>query len=187
MTADGVAVVGQLARVEMLREHHEQAIEIADRALRDAEALALRPDIADLLITKGSSFGNLGRTVEGRALIEAGIRIADEDGLVLTGLRGRINLSGHAAVEPRVALEIARAGVETARRIGNRRVDTACWATTPYMALTLGAWDQLLAEVGGRVEDRARVRGPQGQPPPGPRVSRRAGGSGGARGDARGL
>ncbi len=149
MTADGVAVVGQLARVEMLREHHEQAIEIADRALRDAEALALRPDIADVLITKGSSLGNLGRTVEGRALIEAGIRIADEDGLVLTGLRGRINLSGHVAIEPRVGMEIARAGVETARRIGNRRVEHSLLGNYAYMALTLGAWDELLAEVGG--------------------------------------
>jgi len=146
-TADGVALVGELARVEMLREHSAASIALADRALLDAEALAARPAIADLLITKGVSYASAGRAVEGRALMEAGIRIADEDGLVLTGLRGRINLSTNPAIEPRAGMELARAGLETARRIGNRRAESSLIGNYAFSALGLGAWDELLAEV----------------------------------------
>ena len=148
-TADGVALVGELARVEMLREHPAASITLADRALLDAEALAVRPAIADLLITKGVSYANAGRAVEGRALLEAGTRIADEDGLVLIGLRGRINLSANPAIEPRAGFDIAREGLETARRIGNRRAESGLIGNYAFAALTLGAWDELIAEVRG--------------------------------------
>ncbi len=146
-SADGVALVGELARVEMLREHMDAAISLADRALLDAEALAARPAIADLLITKGVSYANAGRAVEGRALLEAGIRIADEDGLVLTGLRGRLNLSASPAIEPLRGVEIARAGIETARRIGNRRAEYGLFGNYAFTLLGLGRWDDLLTEV----------------------------------------
>jgi hypothetical protein len=146
-TAEGVAVAGQLARVEMLRERHQAAVELADSALRDAEALGDRPQIAELLITKGSSFTNLGRTVEGQALMETGVRIADEDGLVLTGLRGRINLAANPGMEPRQGFEIARAGIEIARRIGHRRAEFGLLGNYSFTALTTGAWDELLADV----------------------------------------
>jgi hypothetical protein len=79
--------------------------------------------------------------------MEAGIRIADEDGLVLTGLRGRINLSTNPAIEPRAGMELARAGLETARRIGNRRAESSLIGNYAFSALGLGAWDELLAEV----------------------------------------
>ncbi len=148
-TADGVVLVGELARVEMLREHPAASIALADRALLDAEALAARPAIADLLITKGASYTNAGRAVEGRALLEAGIRIADEDGLILTGLRGRINLSTNPAIEPQAGMDLAKAGLETARRIGNRRLESNLFGNYAFSALTLGAWDDLLAEVRG--------------------------------------
>ena len=126
-----------------------QSIALADRALLDAEALAARPAIADLLITKGVSYSNAGRAVEGRALLEAGSRIADEDGLVLTGLRGRINLSASPAIEPRAGFALAEEGLEMARRIGNRRAEASLIGNYAFLALALGAWDELLAEVRG--------------------------------------
>ena len=148
-TADGVALVGELARIEMLRERPAASIALADRALLDAEALALRRSIADLLITKGVAYANAGRAVEGRALLEAGVRISDEDGLVLTGLRGRINLSTNPAIEPRAGFELAQEGLETARRIGNRRAEASLFGNYAFSALTLGEWDDLLVEVRG--------------------------------------
>ena len=146
-TADGLALLGELARVEMLRERSNESTALADRALEDAEALALRPAIADLLITKGVNYTNVGRGIEGRAILEAGIRIADQDGLVLTGLRGRINLAGCPSIEPRSGLAVAREAMETARRIGNRRAESSILGDFAFAALGLGAWDELLAEV----------------------------------------
>ncbi len=146
-TADGVALLGELSRIEMLRERPSESIVLADRALVDAEALGHRPAIADLLITKGVSFGNAGRAVEGRALLEAGIRIADEDGLVLTALRGRINLSANPAIEPRLGAEVSRAALETARRIGNRNVEASLVGNFAFTALALGEWDDVVAEI----------------------------------------
>ena len=148
-TTDGVALLGELARVEMLRERPSESIVLADRALVDAEALGHRPTIADLLITKGVSFGNAGRAVEGRALLEAGIRIADEDDLVLTALRGRINLTANPAIDPRLGFDVARAALATARRIGNRSLEVSLIGNYAYVALGLGEWDALLAEVRG--------------------------------------
>jgi class 3 adenylate cyclase/tetratricopeptide (TPR) repeat protein len=145
-TADGVALVGELARVEMLRERSTESTALADRALEDAEAMAVRPAIADLLITKGVNYSNVGRAIEGRALLEAGIRIADEDDLVLIGLRGRINLSGSPSIEPRNGLAVAREAMETARRIGNRRAEASILGNYAFAALGLGQWDELLAE-----------------------------------------
>ena len=146
-TPDGVALVGELARVEMLRERSNESTALADRALEDAEALALRPVIADLLITKGVNYSNVGRAIEGRALLEAGIRIADQDDLVLIGLRGRINLSGSPSIEPRSGLAVAREAMETARRIGNRRAEASILGNYAFAALGLGQWDELLAEI----------------------------------------
>jgi tetratricopeptide (TPR) repeat protein len=146
-TAEAVALLGELGRIEMLREDPAASIPLVDRALVDAEALANRPAIADLLITKGVDLGNIGRAVEGRALLEAGIRIADEDGLVLTALRGRINLSANPAIEARAGLEVARAALETTRRIGNRNLEAGLIGNYAFSALALGEWDSLLAEV----------------------------------------
>jgi class 3 adenylate cyclase len=151
----GVALLGELSRIEMLREHPAASITLVDRALIDAEALASRPAIADLLITKGVDLGNIGRAVEGRALLEAGIRIADEDGLVLTALRGRINLSANPAIEARAGLEVARAALETARRIGNRNLEASLIGNYSFTALALGEWDALLAEVRSLAPDVA--------------------------------
>ena len=80
-------------------------------------------------------------------ILEAGIRIADQDGLVLTGLRGRINLAGCPSIEPRSGLAMAREAMETARRIGNRRAESSILGNFAFAALGLGAWDELLAEV----------------------------------------
>ena len=148
-TAEGVALVGELARVEMLREQPAASIALADRALLDAEALAARPAIADLLITKGVSYSNAGRAVEGRALLEAGTRIADEDGLVLTGLRGRVNLSANPAIEPRAGF--GSHGKAWRRPAGSATgaPKSSLFGNYAFMALFLGAWDELLAEVRG--------------------------------------
>ncbi len=146
-TADGVALVGELARVEALSEHPAESIRLADQALVDAEALALRPALADVLISKGLSYVNLGRAVEGRALLEAGIRIADEDDLVLTAQRGRINLAANPSLEPTRALALTRESLVVARRIGNRRSEAGILGNYSFGALGVGAWDEMLAEL----------------------------------------
>jgi len=50
--------------------------------------------VADTLITRGSALVHLGRSYEGLGTIRAGIALADELGLVSTGLRGRLNPGG---------------------------------------------------------------------------------------------
>jgi len=146
-TADGVALVGELARVEALRERYADSLVLVEQALVDAEALGLRAALADLLITKALGLTNGGRAVEGRALLEAGVRIADEDGVVATAQRGRMNLSANPAVEPRQAMRILREALAITRRSGNRRGETGTLGNLVFVALGLGEWDEIATDL----------------------------------------
>jgi hypothetical protein len=52
-------------------------------------------------------------------------------------------------MEPRAGFALAQEGLEMARRIGNRRAEASLFGNYAFLALALGAWDELLAEVRG--------------------------------------
>ena len=148
----GVALLAQLSRAYFFAENHRRAIEVADRALVAGARLDLAPIVADLLITRGSALGALGRTYEALGTIRAGIALADEIGLVSTGLRGRLNL-GVMAKDPRVSFEAAQDGLEIARRYGLRGFVRTLVGNLASAAIDVGEWDVASRELGTALEE----------------------------------
>jgi class 3 adenylate cyclase/tetratricopeptide (TPR) repeat protein len=150
--AAGAALGGQLARAHYLTGNLQRAIEIADPVLRTAEHLDLVAIVADTLVTKGSALAQDGRSAEGLALLRAGQELAERQSLADTLMRA---VNNRAALEgprdPRAALEIVRAGLAAARRLGRRNAGTAVNAA--FAARRVGEWtwglevlDEALAE-----------------------------------------
>ena len=119
---------------------------MADRALEAGERLDLPAIVADTLITRGSVLANLGRTYEGLGVIRAGIELADELGLVSTGLRGRLNL-GVLAQDPRTSFTVAEAGLEIARRFGLRGFVPILAGNLASASMDVGEWDRAVREL----------------------------------------
>ena len=140
---EGVAAIaalgGQLARAHYLTGSLRRAIEIADPALRTAEHLDLPEIIADTLVTKGSALAQDGRYNEGTALVRAGQELADKHGLVDTLMRAVGNrIAFESSADPLAALEIGRAGIATARRLGYH--DALIIGNTADVARRVGEW-----------------------------------------------
>ena len=163
-----LAILGQLARADMLTGHAERAIAAADRALPAAERADLVALVADTLVTKGTSLGSIGRVYEGSGVIETGWRLAERHGLAAIALRGRLN-HGYlqSKVDPRATLESDRAGLAEALRLGQRRLATMFLTNAAANAVWTGDWDWALAALGEALtgelerEDRFLVLGRQ--------------------------
>ena len=116
-----VALHSQLARAFMFTGDPRRSVEMADRALEVAEHGDLVALLADTLITKGSSLGDLGRIQEGIGAIETGERLARSAGLVSTLLRGLNNRTVYQGeIDPVATLEASDEGLALARRMGQR-------------------------------------------------------------------
>ena len=158
-------ILSQLARLEMLvQESHELAIATADRALAMAERLDLPDLVADTLITRGSSLASCGRTLEGIGAIEAGRRLAHEEGLAYIEGRALVNIAGPLADrDPRAQAEASQAALEIARRIGSRAGVSMALNNLASAATSIGEWDPVLVELRREVDtdsvdDRVRVQ-----------------------------
>jgi class 3 adenylate cyclase len=148
----GVALVAQLSRAYFFNDQHGRAIEVADRALEAGERLDLAPIVSDVLITRGSALGHVGRGYEGLGAIRAGIELADERGLVSIALRGRLNL-GVLSPDPRTSYEAAEAGLEVARRFGLRGFLRTLVGNSASAALEVGEWDKAIHEIEATRDD----------------------------------
>ncbi len=159
-------ILAQLARVEMLmQEDSSVAIAVADRALAMAERLDLAPLVADLLITRGTALSTSGRALEGSGSIEAGRRLAADEGLVHTEVRALLNMSGPLMVrDPHAMVEASSTALELARRVGNRTGITMAANNLAEAARYTGDWELAIAELRREAEisrdlDLQRCRG----------------------------
>ena len=119
-SAPGIALRAQLARAYFFHGDAVEAIEVADRVLASSEREDLVPLTADTLITKGTALAEVGRVLEGKGAIQAGIDIAERHGWPAIALRGRVNLTYVLALrDPRQAVATAKAGFEDAQRLGS--------------------------------------------------------------------
>jgi class 3 adenylate cyclase/tetratricopeptide (TPR) repeat protein len=143
-----VAVLAQLARACMLTERYERAVAVADRALPPAERADLVALVADLLVTKGTSLGSLGRTYEGLGVVDTGQQLAEQRGFAVTALRGRIN-HGYlvSKIDARAAAASDRIGLAEARRLGQRRQALLLLTNWVADAVWIGEWDQAESEL----------------------------------------
>jgi class 3 adenylate cyclase/tetratricopeptide (TPR) repeat protein len=166
-----VRLAGELARSYLLLGRDADALRIVDDTLPIAERLDLTRETVELLVTRGPALANLGRLREGIVTLTGAVSASESYGLVVSGLRARVNLSYVAAGEdPRLAYQVARDGMDLLRRLGMRD-----W---PYMlsnaielALRIGDWDWILPELDEAVANgtspaarmrRAEIQGLQG-------------------------
>ncbi len=150
--ADDPAVVGLLAglaRAYVVNGQPAEAIVWADRALASAERLELTQVTGDALAGKGAALIEEGRTTEGVALLRACLTLAEEHGLTVAALRARNGLAvGLILDDPRAAVEVARAGVDIARRVGFMDLAVRIASNWAEAALETGAWDDVVALLG---------------------------------------
>ena len=138
----GIAMRAQLSRAYFFHGDSVAAIRIADQVLASSEREDLVALTADTLITKGTSLAEIGRVLEGRGAIQAGVEIAERSGLPATTLRGRVNLTYILALrDPRQAVAIAKAGFEEAQRIGIRSLQSTLHQNAGDSAIRVGEWD----------------------------------------------
>ncbi len=140
LDADRVALLAQLSRAYFFHEEHDRAIGIADRALPRAEWLDAVSLVAELLITRGTALGNLGRQYEGAGAIRAGIDLADTNGLIASSLRGKINLTALGQGDPVGSHQVALSALETAIRLGRRGYARTLLMNAASSAIEVGDW-----------------------------------------------
>jgi len=148
LASDPAVVVldGQLARAYFLRDEYRRAVAVAERVLEAGELADLVDIVADTLVTKGSALAFLGRRYEGIALIEAGKNLAERNGLQSTVGRALNNLSSFLLeMDPRAALDAARAGLAVAGRLGVRSFNLLDNAYSA--ALRTGDWDWVVPKL----------------------------------------
>ena len=113
----------------------------------------MREMVADLLITKGASLADLNRQIEGLALMEGGPPAGDRHGPTLAHRDARLRQPHECAdldADPREGIELARAGLEVARRIGSRSLAIVLTGNAAEVAIHTGDWswaDALLDEM----------------------------------------
>ena len=137
----------ELARAEMLAERHEEAIAAADQALRMG-GMADAETMVEALITKGTSMTTSQRSIESEAILRGAIHLADDMGLINSGLRARNNLSGPLSFRDQAeARRMIREGYEIANRFGHRPFVYQFLYAALEADLRTGKWDDNIAEL----------------------------------------
>ena len=125
-----------------------RAVELADRALADAEHLRLADVVVDSLQSKGGAYWLMGRTIEGRALIEASVQLAERARPGPLVARATFSLALALIEEdPRAAVEMGRRTVELCRRFGLGPMRLTALMNASEAALSVGDWAWLEAEL----------------------------------------
>ncbi|HET9200714.1 MAG TPA: adenylate/guanylate cyclase domain-containing protein [Dehalococcoidia bacterium] len=156
---DYVPLLAELARAYMFNEEWQRSIDAADRALTSAERLGLMTVIAEALITKGTSLGDVARSQEALVILRGVLELTQEQGLTSSELRVRNNISFLLALDdPRTSFDIAKAGLELAHRFG--RFHMFLEGNSYDGALRVGEWDWALAYAADRVLNAEGERRP---------------------------
>jgi class 3 adenylate cyclase/tetratricopeptide (TPR) repeat protein len=124
------------------------AQEAADRAIAAAERLGLAEITAELLSSKGIGLFYVGRLWEARALLEGGRMLAEELGFPDIALRASQNLALTVGLDdPRRAVELERAAIEIARRLGQRTSELTLLGNMSEDARRTSDWDWVIREL----------------------------------------
>ena len=130
--------LGELAR----------SLERAERALADAERLRLADLVVDGMRIKGQVFVLLGRPIEGRALIEAALALAERAGAGPATARSAFMLSLALFDEdPRAAVEVGRRTIDLCRRFGLAPLRLVALMNTAEVSVAVGDWGWIEAEL----------------------------------------
>jgi tetratricopeptide (TPR) repeat protein len=141
-----VRAAAELARAYLMALRDREAAELGDRVMGPAERFDLVPTVVDVLITRGTAVGNLGRLHEAVALLRGANEYAQEHDLPLSELRAANNLGHLLAYDDHTeALESCRRGMELANRIGDVGfIGSFSWAVAAYLDRD-GRWEEAQA------------------------------------------
>jgi class 3 adenylate cyclase/tetratricopeptide (TPR) repeat protein len=138
-TVDELALAASISRAYMISNQPEPSIAIADRALPSAESLEHMPTLVDLLITKGTSYMNVGRFQESLAVLRGAIQLAEGHDLHLSALRAYNNIGVLLEAEDSKANEEnTRGGWEKARALGDPLWSSQFGSQWAYVLITRG-------------------------------------------------
>jgi class 3 adenylate cyclase/tetratricopeptide (TPR) repeat protein len=160
------AAAGQLARAYMLAGTYDKSIDWSDRVLAHPKA-ATDDLLIDVLTTKGTSLGSIGRGLEGETLLRGAIQVAEESGNWWAALRARNNVMGDvAANDIEAAAQLLADGYDLATRYGFNGWALQFAHTSLIAGFESGNWDAWIAEcrdanaspfyVAWRLSDEAR-------------------------------
>ena len=139
---DVIRLIAELSRAYG-NARDPRALATADRALALAEPLELVPVIAEALINRALALTYQGRQQEPIAILRGVLAMAEARGLVHSQLRALNNLSAGLTNEDlRSADEVNEAGVDLARRLGNRGWLFNFLAGKATSAVFIGDWDE---------------------------------------------
>jgi class 3 adenylate cyclase/tetratricopeptide (TPR) repeat protein len=135
---DWVAGAAELARSYMLTSRAEDALAMVERALSGAERLGIDGLIADALVTKGSILGDVGRVIEGRALLREALDLARAKGLHAARSRALNNLGFLLGEDdPQAYLATATEALAEGIRLGAR--NQVIWYSVALAGYYLGS------------------------------------------------
>ncbi|MEP6808479.1 MAG: AAA family ATPase, partial [Chloroflexota bacterium] len=146
-TTEWVRLNAELARSEMMLGDYGGSVARTEQVLPIAERLGLTREILEVLVTRGAALASERRLGEAMVVLIGAVSRARALQLPSLELRGRVNLSYVTSAEdPLLAYNVAREGLELARRLGNRGTGSYLLNNASEMAMRVGEWDWGLAQ-----------------------------------------
>lgn len=137
------------ASAAYLTGRYDDAVRYTDRVLAAAERAGSAREAAEALRIKGAAAFNLGRLWEARALLLGAQQVAREAGSQEMELRIATVLTSVLALDsPAEALELERAAIDLARRLGQRTQEIVISQNASEDARRTGEWDWALTAIG---------------------------------------
>jgi class 3 adenylate cyclase/tetratricopeptide (TPR) repeat protein len=138
----------QVARSSVGINKYDQALDAAERAVVVGERLGLSKVVAEALVLKGIVYFYRGRLWEARAVLEGARIIAQNFSLPSVELQAIHNLGlGFALDDPVGAVELEKAGILLARRIGERAREVILLGNVAEDARRTGEWGWAIGEL----------------------------------------
>jgi class 3 adenylate cyclase/tetratricopeptide (TPR) repeat protein len=150
---DLVFLMRQLAGLGALLGDYDVTSRVVDRVLASSERLGLIELAAEALHIKGTVALRLGRTWEGRALVQGGLQLFEEAGLLDGVLRANLFLATITALDsPAQTLAFEKEAIALARRTGNRATEILTVNNSSEDARRTGDWAWAEGEINGLLE-----------------------------------
>jgi tetratricopeptide (TPR) repeat protein len=142
-----------LARSSTGTGQYDVALDAAERSIIIAERLGLPKVVAEALVLKGIIYFYRGRLWEARAVLEGARIVAQNFSLPEVELRAIHNLGlGLGLDDPRSAVELERAGIALARRLGERSIEVILLGNVAEDARRTGDWTWALGELDAAIQ-----------------------------------
>ena len=151
---EAARVFAELARLYMLTDRNDEAIEMAERALRAAARDRDTETVVEALVTQATALA-YARPDEGEAVYRGAILLADREGHVSSALRARNNLSFTLTQDRpfREAIEVVNEGIDQARRFGMASWLGVFLVGRSELGLMVGDWDGVESDVAEAIEN----------------------------------